>query len=152
LSKPSIESSIATSTNWPRPVWPRWKSAVAIANAPVIRPEVGDDHVGGLRETVDERLRLGLREVERHAALVRVDRHPRGAEAALGPLARDRREAHAVAGARLDLDHVRALHRELPGRIGAREHVGEVDHAHAGEGAGVGFGGGRGRHRRLSPA
>ncbi len=78
----------------------------------------------------------GFCEVERQAALVAVDRLQRRREAALGPFAAQRRAAHVLALAPLHLDDVGTQQRELVARIGAGQHLREVENLHAFERSG----------------
>ena len=78
----------------------------------------------------------GFEQIERQAALVAVDRLPARREAALGPFAAQRRAAHVLAFTPLHLDDVGAEQRELVARIGASQHLREVENLHAFERSG----------------
>ena len=93
-------------------------------------------HVGLCRELFDDRDRFWLREVERQAALVAVDRLPARRETALRPFAAQRRATHILALAPLHLDDVSAEERELVARIGPRQHLREVENLYAFERSG----------------
>src|SRR4029077_18158091 len=77
-----------------------------------------------------------LREVERQAALVAVDRLPAGRKPASAPCAAYRRAGQAPPAAPLYLDDVGPKQRELVARIGASQHLREVENFYAFERSG----------------
>src|SRR4029077_11745087 len=93
-------------------------------------------HVGFSGKLPDDLDGFRPGEIERQAALVAVDRLPAGRKPAIGPFAAQGRATHVLAAAPLDLDDVGPEQRELVARVGASQHLGEVENFHAFERSG----------------
>src|ERR1700687_1566438 len=91
--------------------------------------EVLDDDIGPLDEPFEHAFAIGVLEIDRHAALVAIDREVVGRDA---PDAGRQPFARLVTGpGHLHLDHIRAVVAEHQRAVRTRERAREVEHAHA---------------------
>ncbi len=98
------------------------------------RPVVFDEHIGMRQELGEDRLVVGVLQVERDGFLAAVQR----AEIGRGAVEERPIGAAVVAGAGLlDLDHPRARHRQQEAGIGAVVDMPQVEHGDAVEGVGT---------------